>query len=194
MPIQRFGTSAFSTCLMAIVALAIASKAGAQDLFDSGTTYLAYNVWFEKPDVVWSINYKKGRRILAGTQVTDIRIKSGRKPKIRFSVDEWNMDFTIHMQKKFHPGLTVVDLANRLFTDKPLDTLTSGFSKLEKECVEHGYIRPGISREAVLVAAGYPPEHYTPSLELTQWYYWTSRMVKSIVGFDKHGKTKDSLL
>ena len=31
---------------------------------------------------------------------------------------------------------------------------------------------PGMSREGVILAVGYPPEHQTPSLEADQWSYW----------------------
>ena len=36
--------------------------------------YTAYNIWFEKPERIWSINYKKGAIIPAGTQVRDVEI------------------------------------------------------------------------------------------------------------------------
>jgi len=36
--------------------------------------YTAYNIWFERAERIWSINYKKGAVIPAGTLVRDVEI------------------------------------------------------------------------------------------------------------------------
>ena len=69
----------------------------------------AYNIWFEKPERIWSINYKKGAIIPAGTQVRDVEIiTTNRRHKvIIFSTVKEKKAFCIFWIKKYHPGKTI---------------------------------------------------------------------------------------
>ena len=66
-------------------------------------------------------------------------------------------------------------------------------TNLEKECIKSGVIKPNISKEAVLIAFGYPPEHRTQSMDLDLWYYWVHRFGQRELRFDKNGKTLNNL-
>ena len=76
-------------------------------------------------------------------------------------------------------------------TDKTLEELTSGMSELELAAIESGEVRQGMSREAVLVSLGYPPESGTPSTKLDSWRYWRHRFNTFIVHFDDEGRVED---
>ena len=39
-----------------------------------GERYTSYNLWYEHPQKLYSINYKKGSIIPAGSKVTDINV------------------------------------------------------------------------------------------------------------------------
>jgi hypothetical protein len=38
--------------------------------------------------------------------------------------------------------------------------------------IQQGQVFQGMSKQGVILAIGYPPEHQTPSLEADQWSYW----------------------
>jgi hypothetical protein len=61
-------------------------------------------------------------------------------------------------------------------------------SKAEKECVRTGEIVAGISKDAVLVAYGYPPTHQTPTLKEPTWMYWRNRFGRRAISFDAKDK------
>lgn len=65
-----------------------------------------------------------------------------------------------------------------------LDALTPE----ERDAVRRGVVRPGMRKEAVLLAIGYPPLRDTPSLDRPMWKYWYSRMRSFMVEFDAAGK------
>ena len=44
-----------------------------------------------------------------------------------------------------------------------------------KTAIHEGRVIPGMTREQVLMAVGYPPTHKTPSLDAPVWNHWLSR-------------------
>jgi len=50
--------------------------------------------------------------------------------------------------------------------------LYSKFNGEEKENIKKGTIAEGMSKEAVLMAYGYPPSHRTAALASDEWAYW----------------------
>lgn len=161
----------------------------------AGGLYTSYNMWYEfdrignvKP--MSDINYKKGTMVPAGTKVSKIDIGSGRRgaSTINFTLAK-GRKMSIVFQPKYHPGLSVQQFKDRLFTSKSLAALTKGFTKKEKKSVKLGTLKVGLRKKAVLVAYGYPPEHETSSTKENEWKYWTSRFRTKIIYFDKKGKT-----
>jgi len=61
---------------------------------------------------------------------------------------------------------------------KNLDDLTQGMTAKEIEAIKTGSLCVGMSKAAVVVAYGYPPEHVTPSLDNDVWTYWMDRFRK----------------
>jgi hypothetical protein len=51
------------------------------------------------------------------------------------------------------------------------------------EGVERGVALVGMSKEAVVLAIGYPPRHVTPSLDADRWVYWTNRFNRIAISF-----------
>lgn len=58
------------------------------------------------------------------------------------------------------------------------------FSGAEREAIKAGDIEKGMSKDAVLVARGYPPAHRTASTEMNSWRYWKGRHNTMVVRFD----------
>jgi hypothetical protein len=68
-----------------------------------------------------------------------------------------------------------------MFSPAPIDL--SRFSDQERDLILRGEAGVGMSREAVIMALGYPPSHKTPSLEGEVWTYWRNRFSTFVVEF-----------
>jgi hypothetical protein len=149
--------------------------------------YTAYNIWYEHPEKIWSTNYQKGRLLPAGRAIKDV--KQSRK-NIRFTDAETGVTYTIVFVPKHHPDKSIADIYQRYVTDKSIDQLTAGFSQSEIDAIKSGKVVDGMSKEAVIVCYGYPPEIATPSTKLDGWEYWRHRFKSFVIEFDEDGKVK----
>lgn len=153
------------------------------------TFYTLANIWYEKPNRIYSTNYHKGAMIEVGTKVT---IKEVSANEIRF-VDEKGLDYTIIFVQKHHPGITIWDYFDNHFSEKNPMAGGGAFQKFtagEKKNIKAGVTKEGMSKAAVLMAYGYPPSHKTPSLKIDIWVYWDNRFVTKSVKF-KDDKVSD---
>jgi hypothetical protein len=154
--------------------------------------FTAYNLWYEVPDRMYCLNYTRGTMIPAGSEVTGLdSFQRAFKPNpaLRFNLAGVRGYFDIYFAAKYHPGLDFTRFFNRLFVGQPFSELTRGLSLRELEAIRRGQIVKGMSKRAVLIALGYPPEHRTPQLESQTWIYWPSRFKKQRVLFNAQGKT-----
>ena len=146
--------------------------------------YTAYNIWFEKPEKILSINYKRGAIIPAGTQVRDVEIITHRKrTAISFTTVKENRAFLIYWRQKHHPGKTVQQFKNTLFTTMQFEELTAGMTNEEILAIRKGEPLKGMSKKALIVCYGPPPEHGTFRPEHNVWIYWTSKFVRKKIFF-----------
>lgn len=60
-------------------------------------------------------------------------------------------------------------------------------SKADREGISSGKLAKGMSKQGVLLAAGYPPAHRTPSLDGNEWTYWKNRFNTLRVIFNDQG-------
>lgn len=146
--------------------------------------YTSYNLWYEKPDHMYSTGFHVGRMIPAGTQVTNVRIQRG---YILFNTAPDGMSYKMEFVQKHHPGASINQFTARLFTPRSLGELTEGFNENEMTAVKQGMLRPGMRKNAVLVAYGYPPEILTSSLQSGVWLYQKNRFQKNQVQFGEDG-------
>lgn len=70
---------------------------------------------------------------------------------------------------------------DRLFSTQKVDL--SKFSKKTQASIKDGKVEIGMSKEAVLLARGYPPMHATLSTQADLWKYWYHRFKTSTVTF-----------
>ena len=169
--------------LAAILAFAAASAASAADKL-----YTAYNIWFEQPTKVYSTNYQKGNILPAGSEVKDVKRSSG---KLEFTDVNLDMRFTFEFVGKHHPGLTGEQWMDRFLTTRDFAALSQGLTAAEIKAIKAGEVKAGMSRKAVLLAAGYPPEVATASTKLDTWKYWRHRFGSYLVRFSD-GKVSKS--
>ncbi len=168
--------------LAAILAFAGANAASAADQL-----YTAYNIWFEQPTKVYSTNYQKGNILPAGSEVKDV-VRSSKK--LEFTDPKLEMKFSVEFVGKHHPGLTGEQWADRFLTRRDFAALSGGLSAAEIKAIRAGQVQAGMSKKAVLLSAGYPPEVATASTKLDTWKYWRDRFRNYLVQFSNGKVTK----
>ncbi|HYS58006.1 MAG TPA: hypothetical protein VEM34_07685 [Burkholderiales bacterium] len=168
--------------LAAILAFAGANAASAADQL-----YTAYNIWFEQPAKVYSTNYQKGNILPAGSEVKDV-VRSSKK--LEFTDPKLEMKFSVEFVGKHHPGLTGEQWADRFLTRRDFAALSGGLSAAEIKAIRAGQVQAGMSKKAVLLSAGYPPEVATASTKLDTWKYWRDRFRNYLVQFSNGKVTK----
>ncbi|MEN8136678.1 MAG: serine/threonine-protein kinase [Thermodesulfobacteriota bacterium] len=151
--------------------------------------YTAFNIWVPANSTLYSINYKGGGALLpAGCAIQDILVDESANT-ISFNTED-KRRITIRFKPKWHPGRSVVDFADMFVTSKKFKKITRGMSGDEVAAIKSGVLVDGMSKSAVLVAYGPPPEHKTASLEANRWTYWRGRFDNHKICFDE----KDRLL
>src|SRR6266705_5569705 len=168
--------------LAAILAFGGSSAASAADKL-----YTAYNIWFEQPTKVYSTNYEKGNLFPAGSEVTEVN-RSSRK--LEFTDPKLSMKFSIEFVGKHHPGVTAEQWIGRFLTTRNFAALTQGLTAAEIKAIRAGQVQAGMSKKAVLVSVGYPPEVATASTKLDAWKYWRHRFGSYLVQFSNGKVTK----
>jgi hypothetical protein len=53
--------------------------------------------------------------------------------------------------------------------------------------IKSGTVSPGMTKQGVIYAIGYPPRHVTPDLDATRWKYWKNRFATMVVVFNDAG-------
>ncbi|OQY16223.1 MAG: hypothetical protein B6I36_10665 [Desulfobacteraceae bacterium 4572_35.1] len=157
-----------------------------------GLTYTAYNMWYEVPKRMWALNYKRGTMLPAGTLVKDVTLfkeKYSPHQYISFKRVSDNQTFKVFFRRKFHPGKTLEDYRDFMFSNKNFEEQTVNMSKREVDAILRGVLLTGMSKDAVKKSYGIPPQHKTPNLQANMWRYWTSRIVTKDICFNSSGKT-----
>ncbi len=159
------------------------------DFLKGRRLFTAYNLWVEQADEVFDINYKRGMIIPAGAAVSEVGIQDHpRFKRIHFTLARDGRQFIIHWNSKYHPTLTLQDFAENFFGEKDFTVLTSGLNEDEIAAIKAGRVIKGMSKQAVRIGYGPPPEHATYSQESDVWIYWTNRLVTQSVRFDGEGR------
>jgi hypothetical protein len=150
--------------------------------------YTAYNIW--KTSKMLCINYKHGYDIIpAGTEVKGVHIwQSGRTSFIRFKTVKDGREYTIGFFEKWHPKKKIKDYRDKMFTIKNFEDLTKGLTETEIRAIKKGVLVNGMSKRAVLICYGHPPEHYTPNQDANTWHYWMNRIKKITLLFNEDNR------
>lgn len=122
--------------------------------------------------------------IPAGSEIAIL--KTSRK-EFSFSVtaDGKVVDFEFHEPRM---GMSVGQYIERITSPAPVSF--DGFSEQDRAGIAAGKASPGMTKEGVMSALGYPAAHRTPSLESSTWVYWTNRFKTIAVEFDQQGIVK----
>lgn len=156
-----------------------------------GDYFLAANLWYENPMKISKYNFHVGYFLRAGTKcrVTGVdtralefqtedgkefRIVSSRHDRTRISMEEV---FAFYFSRKNEMGP---------------DGKFARFTQAEQEAVRGAVIVPGMRREAVLMAYGYPARDRTASLDNDVWVFRHMNFYSRSVRF-KNGRTLGGL-
>ena len=170
----------FITVIVLIVAAGLADC----EANDKPTLYTAYNIW--KSSKMKCINFKEGDDILpAGTEVRNVRII---QQIIAFTTVNDGKTYTVGFTQRWHPKKSPSDYEKMMFTTKNFEELTEGLSEIEIDAIKKGIMVNGMSKKAVFICYGPPPEHHTRHLEDRTWYYWKNRRDRFAVTFDANQK------
>ena len=161
------------------------------------TRYTCCNMHYEG-DAISDVNYQKGTLIPFGTRVQIVEVRSDR---VKF-IPTGHPPLTLILKYGKDAGLTMDQLLDQTFLEQdPHTKLARGAAPRGKtakggkaapaadagrteKLIEQGVVEPGMTKEQVLMAKGYPPKHRTPSLDSPMWTYWENRWVTSEVYFD----------
>jgi hypothetical protein len=159
------------------------------------TRYTCCNMHYENPEIS-DVNYQKGTLIPFGTRVQILEVKrnsvkfqpEGHPPIVlinKYGKDVLPLDQL--MERYFLP----YDPHAKLAAAKPAARGAKGKNAPkgsgtaeQRKLIEQAQIEPGMTREQVLMALGYPPAHRTPSLDGSTWTYWQNHWVTFEVYFD----------
>lgn len=111
---------------------------------------------------------------------TQVRILDTGRRSIVFQVVDNGMKVELVNAEKY-TNQNIDAIYDRYFSQTPVNL--NRFSANERESIMRGDVRRGMSKEAVLLARGYPPAHETPSTDKDEWKYWKSRFDTIIVSF-----------
>ncbi len=156
---------------------------------ESSKLYTAHNIW--KASKMKCINFKQGTDIIpAGTEVKDVRLKKGYSgsPLLYFTTVQDGQKYTISFTQRWHPKVLMEDCKDMMFTTKNLEAQTEGLSEMEIDAIKKGVLVNGMSKRAVFICYGRPPEHFTPKLVADTWFYWMNRADKVEIKFDQDGR------
>ncbi len=145
-----------------------------------GKYYTRYSFQYEK-NRHRTTNYRRGFLVPVNTAVE--LVSFGRKGFV-IQVLPDGPRIEIESVEK-HTGETVAQAFRKMLARTQLDL--GRFTPAEREHILAGKVAPGMRREAVIAAIGYPPSTGTPSLDMDEWRYWASRFDTFIVRF-KDGK------
>jgi len=94
------------------------------------------------------------------------------------------------IKNDYSRNLTLIDFAKRyVVTDDPKQKMAA-FPPAVSAAIRGGKVMPGMTREQVLMAIGYPVASENPSLDAPVWRYWRDSWSEYQVNFDDKGLVK----
>ena len=131
---------------------------------------------------LYAVNYQQAGLIPRCSEVDLLEI-SGRS--MRFRVAKTDREYTYYYHKAAVEPFDQHLL--KYFGTSCDEGAARSLGKADQEGIRTGKASPGMTRQGVIYAIGYPPPHVTPDIDADQWTYWKSRFDRMIVVFDAKG-------
>ena len=165
--------------LGAVFALGLLTAMGAQ----AEVLYAQANFLLNKNQLS-AVNYRgKGAAIPVGAKVAVLERDND---EVRCKVVDSGLEFRFVTHRSLGKPTNV--LFATFFAEQDPAPRIAALTPEEQKQVRAGELAKGMSREAVLLTAGPPPPHKTPSLQANIWRYWNSKFSTFEVEFSPEGK------
>jgi hypothetical protein len=86
---------------------------------------------------------------------------------------------------------TLAQFARKLTIDKDLRFRLAAFPPVVQDAIRAAKVLPGMTKEQVLMAVGFPARHETPTIDAPAWKFWHTSRIQYVVRFDERGRVKD---
>jgi len=126
---------------------------------------------------LYDVNYQRSGFIPLCSRV---RIDQQDPKVVRFTVLETGQRYEYvhhHVIPDFQANV------DRVFGYSCVQGRAATLSSLDQQGIREGRVLPGMTKEGVILAIGYPPEHATPSTASNDWRYWTGKLSTMVVQF-----------
>lgn len=133
--------------------------------------------------LIYTVNYQQDGLIPACSEIT---VKKISRKRMTFDYEgiEYRMDYDRNIKKA---GISFQQVAQSMVGPKCDSAKIASLSATDKEGIEAGLPRVGMTRDGVYFAMGRPPFHVNPKLEVREWMYWRNRFSRRAVEFDDNG-------
>lgn len=128
---------------------------------------------------LYSLNYLREGLI---PMCSEVRLEEITPEALTFRVVQTGRQYTYFFHSTLGGHLT--SHLDRVFGTSCDAAALDAMGDLDRQGVVSGRVLVGMSKEAVVLALGYPPAHTTPSLDSDMWIYWISRSNRTKVLFD----------
>ena len=128
---------------------------------------------------MYSVNYQREGLIKYCTPVTILKV-TAKAAVIRDDATSKKYTYFFHLKSM---NTNQQEHLNKIFSTACDPSLVKNMSEEDQAGIESGTVSVGMSKDGVLIAIGYPPEHETPTLDGDRWKYWTNRMATFVVVF-----------
>ncbi|MEZ4451146.1 MAG: hypothetical protein R3B09_16830 [Nannocystaceae bacterium] len=117
-----------------------------------------------------SVNYQEGSLL---PLCTPIRVTFLSTDYLQFTAltTGRSYKYEFYDDMKASPG----DHVTRYFGTSCDPSVVGALDSIDQKGVREGKVYPGMSKDGVVLAIGYPPDHATKSLDDDSWRYWESR-------------------
>lgn len=171
-----------STILRGLLICALSSAGvlgcgGRSRVVTQGPQYTLTNLRIDnRRPIVDSVNYQSQRLLPVCSQV---EVHDIGDREIRFTVLSTGEEVTYRIYKGSRQHAT--QHLSQIIGSQCPDI--ANMSTQDQSGIAQGQLFPGMSKQGVAIALGYPPDHKTPSLNADRWVYWNSKMGTFDVNF-----------
>lgn len=164
--------------VLALFGLAACSGPSPIQDVEGNQVYTQLSMWADG-DKHLTTNYSVGIHVPVNTQVNIVDTSA---EEIVIEIPDLDNRTVTIINAAQHTQEDIQGIYNRYFGDQPVSL--NRFDSSTREAIRAGEMREGMSKEAVLLARGYPPAHRTASTEQDEWMYWRNRFNRVAVRFE----------
>lgn len=153
----------------------------AAPMLPAGELYTLVNLHVDpKGSRIFTTNYQSPILLPLCTRVEVIEES---EKAVRFRAGEQGVEYTYLRTK--HLRASFADHLAKVFGHECVSSRVAAMNQTDRDGIAAGRAAPGMSKEAVILAMGYPPDHANPNLESDLWTFWRNKFIKMVVHFSE---------